>query len=85
VFLLSTRDLAGADKTAAEDYVFTGNSLAEVCEKNADAAKVHGRFDHERMFRTLRTLFRTPQKDGDKWRPEGFSSDALAKNVILKL
>jgi hypothetical protein len=39
VFLLSTRDLAGADKTVAEDYIFTGNSLAEVCEKNADVAK----------------------------------------------
>lgn len=85
VFILSTRDLAGADKTVAEDYIFTGNSLAEVCEKNADAAKRHGRFDHERVFKTFRTLFKTPQKGGDKWQLEGFSSDALAKDVILRL
>jgi hypothetical protein len=84
IFLLSTRDLAGADKTVQEDYIFRADSLAEVCEKNADVAKARRRFDHERVFLTLRTLFRAPQK-GDKWRLEGFSSDALARDVILKL
>lgn len=85
VFLLSTTDLAGADKTVAEDYIFTADSLREVCEKNADAAKARGRFDHERAFRTLRTLFRAPQKDKNKWRPQQLSSDELARDVILKL
>ena len=85
VFLLSTTDLAGADKAVAEDYIFTADSLRVVCEKNADAAKARGRFDHERVFRTLRTLFRAPQKDENKKRPQQFSSDELARDVILKL
>ncbi|KAF9527133.1 hypothetical protein CPB83DRAFT_856798 [Crepidotus variabilis] len=87
VFLLSTRNIAGADQKAGKDYIFSvgGGSLAEVCERNADFAKLHGRFDHERVFRTLKTLFRQPQNDGDKWRPLGFSSDHLAKEVITRL
>jgi len=85
VFFLSTTTLAGADRGVAEDYAFTADSLLEVCERNAGAAKEHGRYDHERVFRTLKTLFRTSPNGGDKFRPLGFSSDALAKEVILKL
>lgn len=87
VFLLSTRSIGGADQRAAQDYVFAveSGSLAEVCEKNAEAARLHGRFDHERVFRTLKTLFRQPQNEGDKWRPLGFSSDQLARRVIMRL
>lgn len=85
VFLLWTTTLAGADRGVAESYIFTANSLLDVCEKNAGAAKEHGRYDHERVFRTLKALFRTSPNCGDKFRPLGFSSDSLAKSVILKL
>ncbi len=85
VSLVSSRNIVGADQKVAETYIFTAESLAEVCEKNAEAARDHGRYDHERVFRTLKTLFRTPQNGSDRWRPVGFSSNTLAKEVITKL
>ena len=85
VSLVSSRNIVGADQKVAEAYIFTADSLAEVCETNAEVARDHGRYDHERVFRTLKTLFRTPQNGGDRWRPLGFSFDVLAKEVITKL
>jgi len=85
LFLTTTTNISGADQKVAFDYVFIADSLAEVCEKNAVAAKEHGRHDHERIFSTLRTLFRPSEGGRDKWRPPGFSSDALAKQVIIRL
>ena len=59
VFINNTADLAGADRTVAMEYVFDSSNLAAVCGKNAAIAREHGRYDHERVFRTLRSLFAT--------------------------
>ncbi|KAF8907725.1 hypothetical protein CPB84DRAFT_1813522 [Gymnopilus junonius] len=104
VFLSSTRYFTGADQKVAEDYVFSmalsgdgmgsssgSNSLGEVCERNAAAARKHGRFDHERVFRTLRTLFVDGGDDegtdekSEKWSSSRFASDTLAAMVIKRL
>lgn len=57
VFMLHTNHLAGGDKRMAEEYVFEGRTLVDVCIRNADAARLLGRFDHERVFRALAPLF----------------------------
>lgn len=85
VYLLNTTIIAGADQKVAMDYIFTAGSLSDVCERNAVVAKDHGRYDHERVFSTLKTLFRSTESGREKWRPPGFSSDMLAKQVIMGL
>lgn len=90
VFSTSTNNIAGADKKVAADYVFTvrSGSLADVCEVNAVAARDHGRYDHERVFRTLKMLFRErghPDNKDKKWRRISFTLDMLAAQVITGL
>lgn len=82
-----TTNIAGGDRKVALDYEFQGNSLSAVCETNAIAAREHGRYDHERVFRTLRTLFRAP---GDENRSStedlnSFVSETLARGVITRM
>jgi hypothetical protein len=84
IFVTSTRNIAGADKTLVDDYVFMADSLAGVCERNAEAARRHGRYDHERVFKTLRTLFKNPE-DEKKHGGSSFASDLLAAQVVTRL
>lgn len=88
VFSTSTNNIAGADKIVAADYVFTAGSgsLADVCEANAVAARDHGRYDHERVFRTLKMLFRERGHPENKKRHRApFTLDVLAAKVIIGL
>ena len=90
VFLTSTNSIAGPDRNVAADYIFTvtSGSLADVCEENAVAARDHGRYDHERVFRTLKMLFRERDHTDDKskkWHRASFASDVLAAQVITGL
>ncbi|KAG6873263.1 hypothetical protein C0995_001037 [Termitomyces sp. Mi166 len=69
VFLGPTTNIAGGDRKVATDYVFgdaedvgqspearRGGGLKEMCVKNAKFARQHGRYDHERAFRTLQAF-----------------------------
>ena len=87
VFLTSTNNIAGGDMKVAGDYVFTvgSGSLAGVCEANAVAARNHGRYDHERVFRTLKTLFRKRHHPNNKSKKRQHTSDLLAAQVITGL
>jgi hypothetical protein len=90
VFMNDTTNIAGGDRKVALDYEFQGDSLSAVCETNAIAAREHRRYDHERVFRTLRTLFRAPGDDGDEDRSSiedlnSFASETLARGVITRL
>ncbi|KAG9311307.1 hypothetical protein JVU11DRAFT_8395 [Chiua virens] len=38
-------------------YIFQASTLEDLCRFNADVAREHGQFAHERMFRTLQSLF----------------------------
>ena len=86
VFSTSTNNIAGADKKVAVDYVFTvrSGSLVDVCEANAVVARDHGRYDHERVFRTLKMLFRERgHPENKKWHRASFTLDVLASKVII--
>ena len=100
MYLSSTRHFTGADQSVADDYVFSmalsgddpstgANRLSEVCERNAVAARKHGRYDHERVFKTLRTLFvdddEGTDEKGDRDSLSRFASDTLAAKVIKRL
>ncbi|PFH47198.1 hypothetical protein AMATHDRAFT_7008 [Amanita thiersii Skay4041] len=99
VFLATANELPGPDQRVAVGYMFRPIAhvdmhhereeelgLAGVCERNAQNARVCGRFDHERVWRTLKTLFASgPQRQWKEGERTGFVMDAVAKQVIVKL
>ena len=85
VFFTVTADIGGADRKVALGYVFMADTLAEVCDKNAEMARNFGRYDHERVFKTLKTLFPEPEDAKKKGRRSSFTSDTLAAQVITRL
>lgn len=84
VFMNDTTNIAGGDRKVALDYEFQGDSLSAVCETNAVVAREHRRYDHERVFRTLKTLFRAHDDDGDE-DLNSFASETLARGVITRM
>jgi hypothetical protein len=83
VFLTQTTNLVGADRMVAEEYVFSmrDGGLRKVCEVNAGVARKCGRYDHERVFETLRPLLPTKEQIEDpQW-----AFDSLAVKVIKRL
>ncbi|KAK1232910.1 hypothetical protein PQX77_003923 [Marasmius sp. AFHP31] len=59
VLISRTASRTGSDKTVAGDYIFQASTISDVCNRNADFARSHARFDHERIFRTLGALLKT--------------------------
>ena len=59
VLISRTVSRTGSDKAVAGDYIFQAPTISDVCNRNADFARLHGRFDHERIFRTLGALLKT--------------------------
>lgn len=87
VFIMNTTNIAGGDKKVAVDYIFQSHSLADVCDRNALAAKEHGRYDHERVFKALGALFPSPQKGvwaDPLWWGDN-ASTSLVRQVIDRL
>ena len=57
VYIKSTEGILGVpDMEAAVRYVLQGRDFADVCKTNASVARLLGRSDHERVFRTLQVL-----------------------------
>lgn len=88
VYITNTTNIAGGDRKVATEYIFAAESLGEVCERNAAVAREYGRYDHERAFSTLRTLFSTSERhervdDGPPW--TYFASNPLALQLIKQL
>ncbi|KAJ7500604.1 hypothetical protein B0H11DRAFT_784912 [Mycena galericulata] len=57
VFITNTTDISGGDRKVAVGYVFEAETVAVLCQKNAEVAREHGRYDHERIFKILLALF----------------------------
>lgn len=57
VFITNTTHISGGDRKVAVEYVFEAETLAGLCQKNAEVAREHGRYDHERIFKILHALF----------------------------
>ncbi|KAI0764721.1 hypothetical protein C8Q74DRAFT_1283552 [Fomes fomentarius] len=57
VYIKSTEGVLGIpDTEAAVRYVLQGRDFADICKTNASVARLLGRSDHERVFRTLHVL-----------------------------
>lgn len=74
--------LDGPDKKVAVGYVFEGDSLAGVCERNGKVARECRRFDHERAWKTLEGLLKNVNPSG-KW--VNAECERVAKKVFMKM
>ncbi|KAG8221615.1 hypothetical protein J3R82DRAFT_1892 [Butyriboletus roseoflavus] len=56
VFIRLPTDVSLARRKVATAYIFQACTLEDLCRFNANVAREHGQFAHERMFRTLQSL-----------------------------
>lgn len=82
MFATNVNWLAGPDKKVATEYIFEADTLAEVCEKNAEVAREYGRFDHERVWKALQILLQSATPEG-KW--PNVACERLAKQMFMKM
>ncbi|KAJ7613889.1 hypothetical protein DFH06DRAFT_1014506 [Mycena polygramma] len=75
VFITNTTHISGGDRKVATGYVFEAETLALVCQRNAEVARDHGRYDHERIFKILQALFPS----------ESDSYPAAANSLVVKM
>lgn len=82
VFIASTTNISGGDKKVAVQYIFQSDNIVDVCRTNARIAQEHGRYDHERIFNTLRAIFPTAEQEqnGMMW-----TFDQLSLQIIMRL
>ncbi|KAF8581466.1 hypothetical protein K439DRAFT_1636189 [Ramaria rubella] len=82
--MVSIRDvseIAGLDKAIAHEYAVSAIDAGSFCQYNAEIARAFGRADHERVFKTLRSLWGDvgrPPKHGSQWH-----KSRLGRNIIL--
>ncbi|KAI4527925.1 WD40 repeat-like protein [Schizophyllum commune Loenen D] len=81
IAVTNTMGLAGPERKVAVDYVFLGESLEEVCRVNAGAARVHGRYDHQRVFEALAALFPALEDENG---PHRYKKMSAAQQVVMK-
>ena len=81
IAVTNTMGLAGPERKVAVDYVFLGESLEEVCRVNAGAARVHGRYDHQRVFEALAALFPALEDENG---PHRYKKISAAQQVVMK-
>ncbi|KAK7061329.1 WD-repeats-region domain-containing protein [Favolaschia claudopus] len=77
VFITGTTHISGPDRKVAASYVFTADTLGMVCQKNAEVAQNHGRYDHERIFKILQALFPSY--------PDSYPATVPANRVVIKM
>jgi hypothetical protein len=85
VFIMGNAHMATSDRNVATEYVFEYGSVADVCAKNAIIARQHGRYDHERTFKTLQTLFPNRSFINGRGCPAGLNANSLSHQTITRL
>jgi len=82
LYASDTNWLDGPDKNVAVGYVFEADTSTEMCLKNAMVAKKCGRYDHERVWKTLEVLFKSMNALG-RW--VTVDCENMAKQVFMKM
>jgi hypothetical protein len=57
VYIFNTASTNGPDLSVAKKYTFESTSLRSFCQENALSARQVGRYDHQRIFQVVQTLF----------------------------
>jgi len=82
LYASNTSWLDGPDKNVAAGYVFEADTLTGMCLKNAIVARSCGRYDHERVWKTLEVLFKSTNALG-RWLT--VDRENMAKQVFMKM
>lgn len=82
VFIRVSTDISLARRKVAAAYVFHAGTLEDLCCFNANVAREHGQFAHERMFRTLQSLFPAHAATQDIF---GVVSHQIIKQMSVRL
>lgn len=82
LYASNTSWLDGPDKNVAAGYVFEADTLTGMCLKNAIVARSCGRYDHERVWKTLEVLFKSTNALG-RWLT--VDCENMAKQVFMKM
>lgn len=80
IAVTNTLGLTGADRKVAIDYIFHGEALEDVCRTNAEVAQTHGRYDHQRVFDALASLF-PAMEGGDE--PHKYKKMSAVQTLVL--
>ena len=82
-------DIAGLDRAVAQEYAVSGTDAGAFCKYNARIAHAFGRFDHERVFKTLHALLdtRRPSKLSaqEMYTTLQWHRNRIARSIILSL
>lgn len=99
VVIANTTGLVGGDKCVAQDYIFSApgyspedrksdcGNLVVICDWNASVAKAHGRYDHERIFKSLGAVLGSSMVlgDGNQKLGLGFRCLSLVRQLLDRL
>lgn len=87
VFIKPAASIGHPDRTIASQYQADTSKPGESCRTNASIAKQHGRYDHERIFKTLEVLIESYSTQssalGRQKRILGSPGTKLARNMLL--
>ncbi|KAL0958954.1 hypothetical protein HGRIS_014266 [Hohenbuehelia grisea] len=85
IFIDNIKSIAGPDRKVAMQYRFTADTLPELCADNAKAARAFGRYDHERIFMTLRSVITTLASSEPFTSQKGSLSYQIVKLIYQRL
>ena len=87
VFIKPAASIGHPDRTIASQYQTDTSKSEESCRANASIAKQHGRYDHERVFKTLEVLIKGYSAQSTalvrQKRILGRPGEKLARNMLL--
>lgn len=89
VHIFTVANSVGPDVSVAQSYSFEAPSLGALCDQNAAIAALTRRYDHQRIFLMLRSLFPHMEphtvSETISTAPEPIHVSALADNLIRQL
>ncbi len=84
IYIKNKSAVTRVHRALAVDYVLCGHDPAHFCEVNSVIASRHARYDHERVFRLLRSVLgRSPAHNVEK--PPSFHLSPVASTAIKGL
>ena len=85
VTIRDVSEITGLDQTVAREYAVAATDAGSFCQYNARVARMFGRTDHERLFRTLHALLCDTGMSGKMNEGLLWYEDRLAQGIIRSL
>lgn len=83
VYIQLPSDISFSQRLVAAEYIFEAPSITSLCATNANVARMHGQLAHERVFRTLQSLFPTSRLTPPYAKPASASLRVMEKMQVI--